>query len=183
MATTTTNKQRVLRECFIHADDVRYLNHYLQQALDMSRDINPVPDKEMNRWVSFANQVLEHNAHRTYKLYCLLVWIIVLPQFGAYMREYDDAQRYDRFFGVLDAEFTHFLMGRKPDGSLYEKDSSAAALNGRSVGNFVDRMRQHYMYEEELTHTTTLASSKASVQTAQSLALPPPHGSTAIKRQ
>jgi hypothetical protein len=173
-------KQRILKECFVHADNVSYLNHYLKQALHMCDSYIP-QGTQYNSMIHFTQEVMELNTLRTYKLYCIIVWIIVLPQFASYMRQYDNPEQFDRFYSILDAEFANFLIGRKPDGTLFDKDGSAEALNQRSVGYFVDRMRQHYMYEEPIP-TITLPSSNANVQRAQSLALPPPHGSTAKKR-
>jgi hypothetical protein len=172
-------RQRVLQECFIHAYDAKYLNHNLQQVKVMiDRAANA---DSMQSFMQFIDRVIHYNT-AVYKLYALLVAIVVVPEFAVGLRQHDDTTQFDRFYHILEAELTNFLAGRRPDGSLFEKDAAASDIYQAHPGYFVDRMRQHYMYEEPIQLTTTLPSSKPIVHIAQSLAAPPPHGSIAVNR-
>lgn len=167
--------RKLLRDCFVDPSPL-HLNHHLHNALEAGNQFekqHPIP----LHWVLFTERAIKYDVS-TYKLYCLLMWLDFHPPFASYFRANDDAEQFDRFMVVLTAETSRLIDGWKPDGTLFDKDGKDS-LNLRSIGFFVDRLRRHYMFEEPI-RTMVLQSSNASVHMAQSLAAPPPHGSTAI---
>lgn len=181
-------KQRVLQECFIHAHDVRYVTHYLKDALRMCDERKN--NDEFQTFVSFTQRVINQDTYEvdvttiptwgTYRLYCLLMWILLLPEFRSYMRHYDDPEKFDNFYHILDATCDLFLNGWRLNGTIFENDAKTSKLHERSVGHWVDQMRDFYMRQPKLT--IVLPSSNPTVHIAQSDARPPPHGSMAKKR-
>lgn len=137
-------KQRVLLECFINADDPVYLNHYLKQAISMAEQHSDTIDTPFY-WTEFAQGALKAPCG-AYRLYALLGWILVLPPFRQYMKQYDNPELFTSFVNVLQAETQRFIQGLRPDGSLYPTDGTSH-FHERSVGYFVARMKSIYTDE------------------------------------
>lgn len=137
-------KQRVLKECFQNAHDEVYLNHYLKQALTMADQHSDVIPTPLN-WIEFAQQAVQ-TPLAAYKLYAILVWVVILPPFRAYLRGHDEAPLFDKFYDVLCVHLDCLLLGLKVGGASYATDGTAK-LYEHSVGFFVDRLRSTYMTE------------------------------------
>lgn len=137
-------KQRVLKECFTNAHDAAYLNHYLKQALTMSEQHSETIPTPLN-WVEFAEQAVQ-TPLAVYKLYTLLVWVVILPPFRVYLRTHDETALFDKFYDVLCVQLDRLLLGLRADGVAYATDGKAK-LYEHSVGFFVDRLRTVYMTE------------------------------------
>lgn len=146
MSATATKrpKQRVLKECFQNAHDAVYLNHYLKQALTMAEQHGDAIPTPLN-WIEFA-QVAVSAPLPVYKLYAMLVWIVILPPFRAYIRDYDDSTLFDKFYDVLCVQLDRLLLGLRNDGGWYTVDGTAK-LHEHTVGFFVDRLRTVYITE------------------------------------
>jgi len=130
------NTKRPLHRMLMEPDSVD-LNANLEAAkkLNASKDNSPslrAPDALVELTdKSIATPIL------AYKVYTLLVWIMIHPAIRKFFAGGINAKKYDDWISRLQAQFDLFLFGLKADGTEYKKHDN---LQNAKVGVFVTQM-------------------------------------------
>jgi hypothetical protein len=122
--------------------DARDLNANLMEAkrLDASSD-NKTSLKAPATLIDLTDKSISCSI-TVYKIYSLLIWIMIHPAIREWFSTGIDKLKYERWIGLLQAYFDMHVFGLKSDGSMYEEVDD---LRWASVGFFVHSMITMYM--------------------------------------